>query len=245
MEEERVAGLEFHVNELHHLHGFVCALGVSAGLVAVTAMFDTAHFVGAFQNLQATVGAGVGIDGNEGGAHVGPEAAVLVPVTVILMPTPRAAGARLLDAHLAVVMIHLIAQQRFHGVDDPLAAGDGAPEIFAGGIPKHELRLAAFAVLEIVGVVLEGFIGLRGGAQDAGFLGIKQAGDDEVTVLFKGRNLVGGNRRHAATMPSGPPTVNRLCRRPSRGAGEGDTTARRLCVQGKRLHPHDRRNPQC
>ena len=126
------------------------------------------------------------------------------------MPTPRAAGARLLDAHLAVVMVHLIAEKRFHGVDDAFAAGDGAPEIFTGGIPQHQLRLAAFAVLQIVGVILEGLIGLRGGAEDAGFFGIKQAGDNEITVLFKGRNLIGGNRRHAATMPSGPPTVNRL-----------------------------------
>jgi hypothetical protein len=72
-------------------------------------------------------------------------------------------------------MIDLIAEEAFHGVDDAFAAGDGSPEIFAGGIPQNKLGFAAFAVLEIVGVVLKGLIGLRGGAKDVRFLGIKEA----------------------------------------------------------------------
>ena len=61
VEEKRVTRIEFHVDKLHGFGGFVGALGVGAGLVAVPTVFDAAHLVGALQHLQAAVGAGVGI----------------------------------------------------------------------------------------------------------------------------------------------------------------------------------------
>jgi len=68
------------------------------------------------------------------------------------MPGPGAAGARLLDAHFGVVMIDLVAEQLFHGIDDARQPGDGAPEVFACLVPKDQLGRPAFTVLQIVGV---------------------------------------------------------------------------------------------
>src|SRR6185369_15337308 len=98
--------------------------GVSASLFTVTAMFDPAQEMRSSQHLQTTVLARVGIHRDKDRRHVGEQTTVLIPVTVVLMPGPRAAGARFLDAHLGMVMIDFVAKQLLHGIDDPVAARD-------------------------------------------------------------------------------------------------------------------------
>ena len=89
-------------------------------------------------------------------------------------------------------MVHLVFKQLLHGVDDAFAAGDRAPQILPRLVPEHELRLAAFAVLEVVCVILERLVGLVRGVENPGFFGIKQAGHDEVAFLPELVNLVSG-----------------------------------------------------
>src|SRR5262249_50869770 len=81
--------------------------------------------VGAGRHLQTAVLARGGIDGDHAAGEVRPQAGVVVPVAVILVPRPRPADAGLLEDHLVVPVIHLVAQQPSHGPRDALAADDG------------------------------------------------------------------------------------------------------------------------
>ncbi len=88
-------------------------------------------------------------------------------------------------------MVNLVIKQLLHGVDDALAAGNGAPQILAGLVPQNQLRLAALAILQIVSVGFEGLVGLGSGSKDVGLCGIEQAGHNEKTVTVEIRNLLG------------------------------------------------------
>ena len=69
----------------------------------------------------ARVGA---IDGDQATGQVGEQAAVRVPVPVILVPLPGAADSRLLEDHLVVVMVDLAAQELLHGETIAAAADE-------------------------------------------------------------------------------------------------------------------------
>ena len=86
-------------------------------------------------------------------------------------------------------MIYLVSKQCFRGINDAFAAGDGAPNILAGLIPEYELRLAAFAVLKVVGVFIKCLVRLGRGLENPGFLGVKQAGYNEIPVLLERDDL--------------------------------------------------------
>ena len=195
MEEESVARFENAVDEFEAFEGVLDALGIGAGLVTEAAMLDAANFVGAADDLQAAVFAGVGIDGDHDRGHVGKEAAVLIPVAVILVPVPCAAGEGFLDAHLGVVMVDFVAEERFHGIDNTGGAGDGAPEIFASLVPEDKFGHVTLTILEIVGFLLEGGVGFGGLTEDFGFLRIEELGNDEETVAVKGIDLRGRKGR--------------------------------------------------
>ena len=146
VEEEGVARLELAVDPLEPLEGGGDALGVGAGLIADRAVIDPAHLVRALQDLEASVGAGRAIDGDQATGQVGEQAAVFVPVAVILVPLPGAADPRLLEDHLVVVMVDLAAQEPLHGVDDPPAADERAVDVVAQSVADREPDDAALAV---------------------------------------------------------------------------------------------------
>src|SRR6267378_345135 len=111
------------------------------------------------KQLHAAIGAGVWINGDEGRGHIWKQAAILIPVTVVLMPGPRAAGERLLDAHLGVVMVNLIAQELLHRINQPMAARHRAIEVFTSLVPKNKFCRAAFPIFEIIRAIFESSIG--------------------------------------------------------------------------------------
>ncbi len=52
------------------------------------------------------------INGDQATGEMGKQAAVVVPVTVILMPSPRTTGLGFFEDHLVVVVIDLVAQEQ-------------------------------------------------------------------------------------------------------------------------------------
>ena len=85
----------------------VVAWGVYAGqtwarvvgiIVAVLAVIDATHLMRTPEHLQAAVLPRRRIDGDHDARHVGKQAAVEVPVAVVLVPLPRAAHPRFLGA---------------------------------------------------------------------------------------------------------------------------------------------------
>jgi hypothetical protein len=81
-------------------------------------MLDAPHFVRAAENLKAAVFARGRVKGDEAACHVRQQAAVVVPVAVILVPLPGSPDERLLKHHLGVVVVDLPAQELLHSVDD-------------------------------------------------------------------------------------------------------------------------------
>src|SRR5262249_41087711 len=76
VEEEGVARPELAVDALESLEGGAEALGVCTRLVADRAVIDPAHAVRALQHLQASVGAGRAIDGDQATGEVGEQATI-------------------------------------------------------------------------------------------------------------------------------------------------------------------------
>src|ERR1043165_6660564 len=144
VEKQSVTRIEFDIDQLQHFHSFLRALGVRAGLLAITAMLNAPHQMRAFEDLHAPVLPRVRIDRDTDRCQVGKKATVLIPISIILMPGPGPAGVRLFDAHLGMVMVNLVPQQLLHGIDDTMTTGYRAIDILAGLIPKNELGRAAF-----------------------------------------------------------------------------------------------------
>jgi len=134
----------------------------------------------------------------------------LIPVAVVLMPFPRAAGERLFDAHLGVPVIDLVAEELFHGINDPVAPGNRAKHIFTRFVPKHQPGDAAFGILAVIGMLFEGLIGLRCLPENVGFFRVKQTSDDEITVALElddlsvGKDPVAGRRARCDRLTGRP-----------------------------------------
>ena len=189
VEKENIARLQFHINELQHFEGGLGPLRIGSGLLAIAAVLDPAQEVGAFEHLHAAVLARVRIDGDEGRGHVGEKTSVLIPIAVVLMPGPGAAGQRLLDTHLGVVMVDLVAEQTFHRIHQAGQPRHGPIDVVARFVPEDQLGRAAFAVLQRMGVLLESGVGLGGAAQDIGLCSIEQGAHDEGSVALELLNI--------------------------------------------------------
>src|SRR6516164_3597701 len=102
--------------------------------------------MGSLEDLQAAVLTRGPIDGDHAACQHWIEATVVVPVAVVLMPLPGAAGARLLQDHLVVIVVHLAAEQRFHGIDNSPAADECTVDVILQFIVDAELYGSALPV---------------------------------------------------------------------------------------------------
>src|SRR5438067_555853 len=102
MKKNRVPRLQRTVEYFEPLHRFADSLGIRAGLIAVSAMLNAAKEMRASENLQTAIVARGAIDGDHAARHVRIKTAVLVPVSIILVPLPRPADVRLLQNHFGV-----------------------------------------------------------------------------------------------------------------------------------------------
>ena len=172
MEEHRVAGLHFHVHQFKPPEGRVDPFHVGPGLVAGEHVIDPAHAVRPPNHLQTAVFPRGRIDGDHHAGHVGKQAAVLVPITVVLVPRPGPANARLFHVHLRVVMVHLSTEQLFHRVDQPPAPREHAVDIVARMVPQGQASDASFAVTPFDRMLVECLILPGGPAQKRHFFGV-------------------------------------------------------------------------
>src|SRR5438045_1150695 len=99
MEDEHRARRHFAMHPLEELLQLWYALRVGAGLVADASVREPAQQVRAAQYLQAAVLAGRRVKGHEGAHETRENEALVIPVAVILMPLPGAAGVGLLQHH--------------------------------------------------------------------------------------------------------------------------------------------------
>ena len=113
-------------------------------------VLQAAQFMGAAQDLQAAVFNGAFIQRDEGAEHVWESEAIAVPVTVILVPFPRATAVRLLEHDLAVIKRDLFAHQDADRVHDTRRLRGGGPNIIAQFQPDGQFRRFA----TVIGVTL-------------------------------------------------------------------------------------------
>ncbi|OPZ06532.1 MAG: hypothetical protein BWZ08_02264 [candidate division BRC1 bacterium ADurb.BinA292] len=189
VEEQGCSGLHFAVDQLAHFPGLLHPFQIGAGLIADQLVRNPSNLVGALENLQAAVLTRGAIDRDQAAQHVGIEITGFVPVTVILMPDPGAAGPRFLEHHLGVVVIYGVAEQLLGGVDDPRAAAEQTVDVVARDIPQRELADAAGPIGQTDGVLLQGPVIAGGRQQQVHFFLGEQAGQHQVAVVVELTNL--------------------------------------------------------
>src|SRR3954454_24514603 len=139
------------------------------------------------------------MDGDQATGQVGEEAAVVVPVAVILVPLPGAADVRLLQDHLVMVVVDLAAEEELHGVDDPPAADERRVDVVVQVVVDRELDHAPLAVATACRLVGHPVVGAGDLAQQIDLLGVEEALRDEVAILVEPSDLLfdhtrGGHR---------------------------------------------------
>ena len=120
------------------------------------------------------------------------DAAVVVPVAVVLVPFPGAADERLLRGELGLEVIDRAAEQRLHGVDHAGAAGGHAVDGIAGAVPQRDARGGALRVQPIEQVAGDFRVLFHGAAQQIGFRRVEhRAHDDEAVGMDSGWTPLG------------------------------------------------------
>src|SRR6516165_6333212 len=99
------------------------------------------------------------------------------------MPGPGAAGLRIFHDHLRMVVINLAIENPLGGLDDGFAAREHAVDGVTGVVPKGKADNMAAAVVPSEGVVVKGFVLLRGTRKQVNFLGIEHPADERVAFL--------------------------------------------------------------
>src|SRR5690349_18344578 len=100
----------------------------------------------AFDHLDAAILSTRAIDGYQTTRHVWEKTLVRIPVTVVLVPFPRAAHERLLQHHLVVIMIDLSAEQLFQRFDDTQATHECAVYVVFKNIREPQLARAGMGI---------------------------------------------------------------------------------------------------
>src|SRR6516164_746464 len=99
------------------------------------------------------------------------------------MPGPGAAGLRIFHDHLRMVMINLPVENPLGGVDDGFAAREHAVDGVTGVVPKGKADNLAAAIVPPEGVVIKGFVLLRGTRKQVDFPRIEHVADERVAFL--------------------------------------------------------------
>ncbi len=155
------------------------AFQIGSGLFPFSHVIDAAHLVTADEDLKTAVGHRARVQGHEDGAHIGKEAAVVVPIAVVLVPIPPASGSGLLHHELGVVVIKFSGiQKRLHRTRDLFAPGDGADDVLDGVIPKAKPTFSAVTVASSESVLGKFAIFIEAFANFRQFLSIKNSLND-------------------------------------------------------------------
>src|SRR5258708_11730555 len=107
VEEEHIAGIHFDVYKRRTLEDSGDAFLIGAGLFSRQYVVDSSEQMRTLDDLKAAVFTSGWIDSNGCAAEIRRKNAILIPVTVVLMPGPRAAGLRIFHDHLRMVVINL------------------------------------------------------------------------------------------------------------------------------------------
>ena len=89
-------------------------------------VFDPPHLVTALEDLKAAVLTGRRVDRDRDAQQVGVQAAVLVPIAVILVPIPGAAATGTLERHFGMVVVNLAAEETRRALDHALTPCNSA-----------------------------------------------------------------------------------------------------------------------
>jgi hypothetical protein len=127
--------------------------------------------------------------------HLRFEAAVVVPIAVILMPFPGAADSRLLGRQLRLKMVDRLADQRLRGVHDAFRTRGKPVNAVPGPVPQRDARRAAFLVRPQERMVADGGILLHGAPEEIGLPVVEKLADEHETVLMILRDLGGRQAR--------------------------------------------------
>src|SRR6266436_10168470 len=194
VEKENIAEIHLDVDKRETLEDSGDALLIGAGLIPRQYVVDSSEQMRTLDDLKAAVFASGWIDSNGCAAEIGGEGAILIPVTVVLMPGPGAAGLRIFHDHLRMVVINLAVENSLGGIDDGFATRKHAVDGVTGMVPKGKANNLATAVVPSEGVVVQGFILFRGSTKQGDLLRIEHAADECVAFLLVFNQLVRSDR---------------------------------------------------
>src|SRR5271165_2676664 len=165
-------------------------------LIILAEMIEAAELVRTLEHLKAAVLARRRIERDIDAHHVRREAAVVVPISEVLMPLPRAALIRLFHGHLVDVEVDRLADGVLCEVDHPLVAREKAILVVAGSGPhfqeggvafpiglRHD-RAAALLLLELLA---------RASAEPVDFFRAEKTFAEDVTVESVATRLLRGH----------------------------------------------------
>lgn len=184
VEEEGVAGIEFHMDQLVVFHGFFDKPHVRALLVAGALVVEPADVVGTFEHLEASVFHGGLVDGDHAADRLGVEHEVVeVPVAEILVPFPRAADEGLLHHDLGAGVVGRLANDALAGIDQPATARKHAIEIVARLLPEADLADRARGILPPPCALIEAVVAEGRLLQARNLLGTEVAPGNHIAVF--------------------------------------------------------------
>src|SRR5262245_14140176 len=118
MKEKCSARFHLTVNQLKVFQRFIYPVHVRSSLITALVMIDATHQMRTLEHLQTTILPSGAVDSNQTAAHIGKQAIVRVPVTVVLVPFPGASYKGFLEHHLVVIVIDLSSQKLLERFDD-------------------------------------------------------------------------------------------------------------------------------
>ena len=141
------------------------------------------------KHLKATIGASRPVDGNHAARELGKKTAVVIPVTIILVPLPGAPFAGLLIDHLVMIVVNLASQQLFHPVNDAIAAHERTFDVSAKLVVHRQPDDSTFPIATPRGLIHTIAIGARNLAEKRDLIDIEQSFNDHITIFLELREL--------------------------------------------------------
>lgn len=192
MEENGGAGFHFTIDEFEPFKSGLDAFGIGAGLIADGAVIHAAQAVGTTNDLEAAIFARGGIDGDHATGEVGRETAVVVPVAIVLMPSPGSASVGFLEDHLVVVVVDFVFEDLFDRFDDSFETNDGSVDVGGDFVFDFETDGSSLAVSAGSDFLLELMVASGDVAEESEFLGGEELGDDDEAIAVEIGDLLRG-----------------------------------------------------
>src|SRR2546423_1342704 len=202
MKEERRSRLHLTMHQFQPLERFVDPFDVSALLLTSFPMIDAAHAMRSLNHLEASILPCRAINSDQATCHLREQAAIGIPVTVILMPFPCSAQQRLLEHHFVVIMINFSPQQLLHWINDAAAADKSAVDVCAQRVSDPQLAPTAGGVQTLVSLLRHLLIDAGDPHQQIHLLGIEQFFDHQITISIELLDLFSVQLGHALSWSS-------------------------------------------